>query len=577
MIKTDAYIRFLIILFLVCLLCYFNSLKVPFQFDGVSFIQENPLITNTTQKGGVLKLIEGYPPSAISTRPFLTYTFGFNYFLGQENTLGYHLFNLGIHFGVSLLIFLILLKTLALSKGVRQEFPQYQLPILASLIFASHPAQTQAITYLMSRSASLCALFYLASFYCFILALGKGSNKSGAPGKRLAYIIGMALGSLLLMRIGLGVKLIIVSLPLVMATWFYLTSSLKGSLKDFFLQNKTVLLLILTPFLAFFIYRSFFTSQGMFGLNDQGILLHGRAGYLMSQIKWSVFYYLKIWLFPVNLNIDPDAARVTSAFNLGFLSALGVIFALVCWVWKQSSLAVFGFVWMLFTFAPESSLIPLLDLIAEHRLYLPGVGFAILVSTFIVRQKHSPTLSVLIIICLFAATLDRNRDWFSEVRLWNNTTLKSPNKSRPYSNHARALTFAGQERDAAKNYEKAIRLNPNYFEPHHNLGNLYMGFGDCEAAIQSHTRALMIRPGLPDSYFSIGQCHKLLGNFDLAVGFLKKAVELNPRMAGAYRELGMVYYFNLSNQDQGKFYFRQAVRLDPNHASNPALINLING
>ncbi len=574
MIRTGAYIRFSIVLFLICLLCYFNSLKVPFQFDGVSFIQENPLITNVVKQGGFLKLWEGYPPSAISTRPFLTYTFGFNYFLGQENTLGYHLFNLGIHFAVSLLIFLILLKTLALGK--HNGLSRYRLPFLASFIFASHPAQTQATTYLMSRSASLCTLFYLASFYCFILALGKWSNKSGAPGKRLAYIIGMALGSLLLMRIGLGVKLIIVSLPLVMATYFYLMIGLRGSLKDFLIQNKTVLLLILAPLLTFLIYKSFFTSRGLLNINDQGILSHGRSNYLFSQIKWSVFYYLKIWIFPFNLNVDPDAARVTSVFNAGFLSALGVIFALACWVWKQPPLVVFGFLWMIFTFAPESSFIPLLDLIAEHRLYLPCVGFAILASACLTRQNCAP-LSLLIIICLFAATLDRNRDWFSEVRLWKNTTLKSPNKSRPYSNYARALSFAGQEREAAKSYEKAILLDSTYFEPHHNLGNLYKGFGDCEAAIKSHSRALMIRPRLPDSYFSIGQCHKMRGDYALAADFLKRAVELNPNMAGAYRELGMVYYFNLNKPEQGKFYFRQAVRLDPNHASNPALINLING
>lgn len=568
-----SYLKTTVILLLICLCSYLNILHVPFQFDGVRYIKENRVISGLVDRHEYEYYFWQFSPTNIFNRPILNYTYTLNYYLGKDNAFGYNLIDLLIHFGVTLFVYLILRKITQNTGDPRAAptSPKLNLPLVAALLFASHPVQTQTVAYSMSRSASLCTFLYLASFYCFLLAI----KFSPTTGKKSLFPFGMIFLSILLMRLAFGVKLIIISLPPIMITYFCLFSPYWETVKSFISKKRLLFTLAVALLSIFAIYELILFKEGAFlVLNDPGSIAHSRLNYLLSQVKWSVFYYLKILLFPFNLNLDPDVHMVRSFADSGLIAAILVLALLVAFIKNQSRLVIFGFLWMIVSMAPESSFIPLLDLVAEHRLYLPAVGFVLIVSSLLASRKWVP-LHIALILFLAVNTMHRNEDWISEKSLWRDSSIKSPHKWRTYSNYARALDIEGDKELSVINYKKAISIDPNHFELHHNLGNIYLDMGNCDMAIEEHEKALRLSPYLPESLFSIGKCHKMTGNYDKAIRYYKNALELAPAMDAVYRELGLLYYFNLDDKKTGAFYLREAVRRNPSYPQNASIMNLL--
>lgn len=148
------YIAVLLII-IVSVVVYFNSINIPFIFDDIKYIVENSAIKQLSNIG--IELIKTY-------RPLTFITFAFNYYFGELNTLGYHIFNISIHIISSILIFFLIRKIIFYSYN---KF-SFLFSLFASLIFAVHPINTEVVTHIYNRSASLSTLFYLLSLLLFI-------------------------------------------------------------------------------------------------------------------------------------------------------------------------------------------------------------------------------------------------------------------------------------------------------------------------------------------------------------------------------------------------------------------------
>lgn len=576
--KFRNYAHTLTVIFLVSTLAYFNSLKSPFQFDDVLYIQQSPYIKNFAT------FFNDFQITNILNRSILVFTYTVNYHLGRENTLGYHFFNLFIHFGVCLYLYLISRKMLLFYGQGDTALPlkQANIPLIAALLYAVHPVQIQSVTYIMSRSASLCTLFYLASFYCFLLVAELKNNLSPSWQKTVG-VLGLVCAGVLLMVLGLGVKLIIVSLPVIILIYFFLfIKSKDDTLLDFIRKERKMLGLIILTITAFIIYKGYNFEAGTFKLRkflkvaDQSSKgFDDSVDYFFSQIKWLTFYYLKNLVFPFNLNIDPDTRTITTFPDpkLFFSGILFVIFAF--YIKNRSKIAVFGLLWFIITFAPESSLIPLLDLVADHRMYLPGIGTALMTSVLL-GARNRVAIHLFLIVFFALNTAHRNADWTMDTKLWKDATAKSPDKSRPHINYARTLHLQGESEGAIRNYKRAIELDPGYFEAHHNLGELYAKIGSCPEAIREFQTALVLVPTLAESMNGIGRCYKAMGDLNAAIFYFKKSAETKPEMDSAFRELGLIYYFDLKDTQAGRFYFQQAIRLNPYDPANTPLKNLLN-
>ncbi|HAG50864.1 MAG TPA: hypothetical protein DCL42_05950, partial [Deltaproteobacteria bacterium] len=143
-------------------LIYSNTFSSPFHFDDTPNIVENYKLRD---------LSIFWPPS--DTRYIGSLSFALNYYFSGLNVFGYHLVNIIIHIINSILVWWLVILTFRTPVMERiNTNPQlkYFIAITASLLFVSHPIQTQAVTYIVQRFASLATLFYLLSLTLYIKA-----------------------------------------------------------------------------------------------------------------------------------------------------------------------------------------------------------------------------------------------------------------------------------------------------------------------------------------------------------------------------------------------------------------------
>ena len=102
-------------------------------------------------------------------RPIATISFALNWYAGADQVFGYHIVNVGIHILCAWILFFLLqslFKTPNLSGCC--EGDEQNIALLATVLWAIHPIQTQAVTYIVQRMTLLATLFYLSGLLCFI-------------------------------------------------------------------------------------------------------------------------------------------------------------------------------------------------------------------------------------------------------------------------------------------------------------------------------------------------------------------------------------------------------------------------
>src|SRR3990167_6766784 len=150
----------IIIIALIGILVYFNSLDNSFVWDDKDLIVENPLIKNWTHLGDIFKkdLFYVAPEKSFYYRPIQSLSYVLDYSIYRLKPKGYHIANISIHILNAVLIYFLIL---AFTKNKIVSF-------CASAVFVVHPVYTSAVTYISGRGELLVTLFLLASFLLFI-------------------------------------------------------------------------------------------------------------------------------------------------------------------------------------------------------------------------------------------------------------------------------------------------------------------------------------------------------------------------------------------------------------------------
>ncbi|XP_030198241.1 protein O-mannosyl-transferase TMTC2 [Gadus morhua] len=149
----------------VCL--YLNTLDADFCYDDSRAIKTNQDLLPETPWTNVLHddfwgTLLTHSGSHKSYRPLCTLSFRLNHALGGLRPWGYHLVNVGLHGAVTGL-FTALCGPLL--RGPGGDGPPWSL--LAGLLFASHPAHTEAVAGVVGRADVGAALFFLLSVFCY--------------------------------------------------------------------------------------------------------------------------------------------------------------------------------------------------------------------------------------------------------------------------------------------------------------------------------------------------------------------------------------------------------------------------
>ena len=361
----------------VALLAYSNTFHVPFHFDDRPNITQNPNVQIKVFSWDRIERLIKYTYKE-SIRVFSYFTFALNYYFGGFNVFGYHLVNFLIHIASGIFLYAFLLLTFNL-PSLKEKYGSisYKVALFTSLIFIAHPIQTQSVTYIVQRMASMAGMFYLL---CLVLYI-KGRLSTGWP--RVFYFGGMVLSYLL----GVFSKENVAILPLFVALYeFYFFQNL-----DLSPRGKKILLVLIAILLVLGIFG--FIIWGKRYIN---VIIEGYAyrTFTMSERVLTQFrivlYYVTLLLYPhpSRLNLDYDFPLSKTILDppttlISILIVAGLI-GYSIWTAKKRPVISFCILWYFGNLVIESSIFPL-EMVYEHRLYLPAVGPFILFSLFVVR------------------------------------------------------------------------------------------------------------------------------------------------------------------------------------------------
>jgi hypothetical protein len=388
--------------------------------------------------------------------------------------------------------------------------------VLSSALFLLHPVQTQAVSYISQRSESLAALFYLCSLIAYIKARltpsltlpPRGGGMGGGDGselqtQRLKSIL-WYLTSVISGILAMGSKVIAITIPVIILMYDF-----------YFLRERPFLKRIAGP--GIFILLSFI--MGIFIII--GLSTGIEAGfsvktftpwtYLMTQFR-VLTTYIRLLFLPINQNVDYDFRVSKSLFetetvlSLIFLLII-VIFAIA--IFKKWRVGSFFILWFFIILAPTSSIIPVLDPIFEHRVYLASAGiFIALIDSFFrtglhhfIKERFPDTgtfaiviAAVALLLTLSVATFQRNKVWQTKLSLWEDAAKKSPMKSRVHNNLGNCYFLLDRYFEAIKEYEKAIYLDKNNLGVYFNLALSYDKAGLVNYALAYYEHFYQVAP-----------------------------------------------------------------------------------
>jgi len=548
-------------LVIIGIIAYANSFNGPFIFDDKAAIHENPYVRHLWP---LTKSMSARPECPVAGRPIPALSLAFNYAIGAYSVLGYHIFNLVIHILAALTLY-GLIKITLFSDRLRRQFGN-NAPLIswtAAAIWLVHPLQTESVTYIIQRTESIMGLFYLLTLYTAACAM---SSQRPLPWSLL---------SILCCALGMASKEVMVTAPLLVL--LYDRSFAAGSFRDA-LRRRWLLYIGLAATWIILIAIMLTGPRA------------GTTGFEMGHITaWSyartqfgiVVHYIKLCFWPTEQCLD-YCWRIAHSWQqiIPPMLLVAAIVAAAFWgLWRNRSWA-YPAVWFFVILAPTSTFIPIADLAFEHRLYLPLAGAVILVVAgtylFLQRIAAQPLKNILtalliiaVIVSLTLTTLNRNRDYRSEVVVWRNIVKVSPYNLRGYFNLADTLRTEGKIDEAFALYLKAYNIAPDNPEANCNLANGLKTKGRISEAIDHYQRAIRLSPDYPDAHTNLGNALYKLGRVDEAITHYLKAVKVKPNDADLQCNLAIALQAVGRHADAAEHY-RQALRFKPD---DPAILN----
>jgi len=538
---------------------YANALDNGFIFDDYDLVANNPQIRSIEKIPEIL----GIGESPMRYRPVRFVSYALDSFLFGLKPWGYHLSNLFYHILTAFLVYLIVRNLVGSSRPA----------LLAAALFAVHPIQTEAVTYISGRRDVLSTLFYLLGFYAFL-------QYRLRPQVRYLILICTAL------VLGLLTKEMVVTLPIMFLCYdFYIhfpdghRTLDRSFFRSVFATIRNVL------FKYKFLYGPMFLIAGLFLLDkifihnpSRMVGLYGSTLFLHVLTMCKIFVtYLTLLVFPVTLNADYSYNAfplAESALDPWAWIAVAVLAGIGCALLKalqSHKILAFGGLWFCITLLPVSQIIPHHEPMAEHYLYLPSFGFCLLAALgaeSLLRsaslRKYASVTVAAILLLLSWRTVVRNQDWHDDMSFWTKTVQTAPMSSRAHYNLGLAYFRQGGIDQAIGHYKDALRIWPNNPRVHTNLGTAYYAKGLFEQAVLEYRQAISIQPDFVKAHFNLGRVYGRQGKVDEALKAFQTAIRYEPRYVKAHHELGTAFYKKGMKTEAIEQYIR-TLELDPHY------------
>jgi hypothetical protein len=495
-------------------------------------------------------------------RPLLMFSFWLNFQQsGAESTFGYHLVNLFLHLCNTVLIFLAVRKILSWATVEQRHVPI--LSFFAAGLFLLHPAQTESVSYVASRSETLSVFFVLAAFVVFLY---RQTAALSVP--RILCIL------VLFAAAGLSKEHTAVLPVLFILTDYYWRFEFSPSL---IWRNWKL-------------YVPVAIGVGIAAVRILAILRNNpTAGFEMRDLTWVQYFftecrviwdYVRLFFIPAGQNLDPDVGISRNILAHGAVFGLAglLIASVLAWIYRRRfPLTSYGwFVWLILL-APTSSFVPIRDPMAERRMYLPFIGLLLVILEFLRRWKVSRNVLVgtlaLVLVAEGALTYQRNLLWGNAIDIWKDTVSKSPAKYRPSFQLAFVEFQAGDCSDAVEQYQKTAALERVRWDLLLDWALAYDCAGNSQQAIAKLQQAAAQHPSA-HVYSQLGMEYGKTGRYSEALDALTTGQRLDPGFAMIYKYLGDLHAIQ-GNQAQALADYQHVLALDPgNQPAREALARM---
>lgn len=456
------------IIFLLGFLLYSKALSFGFTyFDDNALIIDNAPVLSQVRNIGDIFLSDVFLGAAkYYYRPLLNLSFMAELPLAGALPFFFHLDNILLHILTAILIF-ILFKKLNYKKPLAFFF---------SLLFLFHPVLTQAVAWIPGRNDSLLAIFTFAAFISFL-------NFKEQP--RLGYYLAY-LGFLLL---ALFTKETAALLPALVILYFLIIEPSKISRPDKYL----LFIGSLAAGIIWYLFRRLALGSDPLAVD---LILKSLPSSLPA-----LFISVGKIIWPFNFSVLPilkDSSLIPGLIGLPVLA--GVLFFSKE---KRPAYLLYGAAWFLILIFPSFIRLNPIDTpdFLEHRLYLPLIGFLIVlgeidfVKNLDFSKRPIKIGGALLLIFLALLTYNRLADFSNRLDFWQAAVKNSPHSPLAHRNLGVMYYFDGRLLEAENEYSQAIALNNHEPMVHNNLGVIYLNQKKFKEAEIEFNRELEINPG----------------------------------------------------------------------------------
>jgi tetratricopeptide (TPR) repeat protein len=534
---------------LAVLLAYQNLYDNEFHFDDSHTIQENPFIKDIHNipifftKGA--ETFSTLPANQVY-RPMVTTSIAVDYWLNTKFSASKNGFDMGMYHYSMMLTFILLLALLFafFYKILQLANPHtwnHYFAFFATAFFGLHTVNAETINYIISRSDLLSTFFVMAALDIFLYF--------PAIRKWAIYLIPLVLGLLTKQTTVMIIPIIIV--------YFYIFEYLplsKTEKKALIFKYITQAFLLIVLMIAYVIFDSKMQSDAFVPSN------HSRWDYLITQPFVLLHYFISFFV-PYQLSADTDWTILQSIFSfeffIGIVFILGMLF-LVYKTFKIRPLAPvsFGILFFFLALAPTSSLIPLAEVLNDHRMFYPFVGLTLAtisaIAYLIIRFEQEIRSQIKYRLVIFGLALmilgghfygvrQRTEVWDNGKTLWYDVTIKSPKNGRGLMNYGLRLMSDGDLVGAMNYFNKALVFSPQYTYLHTNMGICFYSMGDKVAAENSFKLALQYGYYSHKTHYYYGDFLYKNKRYDEAIASFNTSLELAPNYLYSLYKLMDIY------------------------------------
>ncbi len=542
----------------LAVLPYLNALQAGFTFDDEPVILSNPGVVHGLDLGWIF----ASPLFGHLYRPVTVLSYAVNHAATDGRPWSFHATNILLHAAVSVLVFLL----------AERLFRSVAVALTAAALFAVHPIHTEAVTSIVGRAEVLAALFSLLAILTFMWA-DVMTSSSGQVVLRVTSALSFLLAVL-------SKESAASVLPLV----FYARIVLRGDPLWRGVQRELyagqwlayVACLAVAVGLRQLVLGNFTlgAADGTGGLVPLS-RLDNVLGFLPAldrvrsaiAILWDYFGLLNV---PVVLSADYSYNQVPIVHSWGdarWLAGAALVAAALATVCVHPRPAVrFAAALPLVTLSVTANVFfPIGTIKAERLLYLPSVGWALLVAGAIVALLRQPRYQrvvmaglVVTLLAFGLRTWRRNWDWSDNLALYFSMSESAPQSAKARTNCGQALEKRGLDAPAIEQFQAALAIYPEADEAALGIAIAMQRHGQTDEALRWLDRAIALRPDfiMAHAYRCATYLHG--GNYAAAAAACRAGLRFEPANAALLKGLGFSLV-GLRDAERGHAVLRRAL------------------